>query len=160
MPKVLESEKELRFTRSGQAVVFWVAAAVFAVACVILVSVSFHRGDNPLLPHPGWALLPMISSYVLVRLAIRLTKHAYLILTPLGIEVFPFFRPERGMQSVFWSEIHSVEADEQRKWLTLHFNEEKSAGIHLSLRPIETKRREFLLHALRGRLSNTLALKE
>ncbi len=152
MPEVRESEKELRFTRSGQAVLFWIAAAVFAAAFVILVSVSFHRGDNPRLPHVAWALLPLIASYAVARLALRLTRHAYLILTPLGIEVFPFFRPASGMQSVFWSEIHSVDADEKGTQLTLHFNAEKSAGIHLSLRPVEAKRRELLIRAVQGRM--------
>lgn len=152
MPKVLEKEKELRFTRSGQAVVFWIAAAVFAAACVILVSISFHRYENPRLPHAAWALVPMCFAMGVGRLAYRLTRHAYLILTPLGIEVFPFFRPASGMQSVFWSEIHAVEADEKEKRLTLHFNAEKSAGIHLSLRPVEAKRRELLIRAVLGRV--------
>jgi hypothetical protein len=152
MPEVSEREKELRFTRSGQAVVFWIAAAVFAAACVILVSVSFHRHENLRLPHPAWALVPLCVSYLMARLACRLTRHAYLILTPLGIEVFPFFRPASGMQSVFWGEIHAMEADEKMKWLTLHFNAEKSAGIHLSLRPVEGTRRELLVRAVRGRL--------
>lgn len=150
MPEVRESEKELRFTRSGQAVVFWITAAVCAAACVILVSVSFSRHENPRLPHPAWALLPLCVSFAVARLAYRLTRHAYLILTPLGVEVFPFFRPASGMQSVFWSEIHAVDADDNR--LTLHFNAEKSAGIHLSLRPVEAKRRELLVRAVRGRL--------
>jgi hypothetical protein len=152
MPEVREKEKELRFTRSGQAVVFWIAAAVFAAACVVLVSVSVHRGDNPRLPHPGWALLPLGASYVVARLALRLTRHAYVILTPLGIEVFPFFRPASGMQTVFWGEIHAVEADEESRRLSLHFNAEKSAGIHLSLRPVDAKRRALLIRAVRGRL--------
>jgi hypothetical protein len=152
MPEVREREKELRFTRAGQAVVFWVVAAVFAAAVVILVSVSFHRVDNPKLPHPAWAMVPMCFAIGLGRLAYRLTRHAYLILTPLGIEVFPFFRPASGMQSVFWSEIFAVDADEQMKWLTLHFNSERSAGIHLSLLPVEAKRRELLITAVRGRV--------
>lgn len=157
MPEVREREKELRFTRSGQAVVFWIAAAVCAAACVTLITVSFYRHENPRLPHPAWALLPLVASFALTRLALRLTRHAYLILTPLGIDVFPFFRPEHGMQTVFWSEIHDVAVEEGGMRLTLHFNAEKSAGIHLSLRPIEGQRRELLILAVQGRKTSCLA---
>lgn len=151
MPEVLAKEKELRFTRSGQAVLFWMLAAVFGVAGIILFSVSRYRDDNPLLPHPLWSVAPLILSYGLARLAYRLTRHAYLILTPLGLDVFPFFRPAKGMQTVFWSEIHAVEVDEKRHWLTLHFDAARSSGIHLSLRPVDGKRRELLIRAVTGR---------
>lgn len=154
MPEVRERDKELRFTRSGQAVGFWIAAAVSAIAALILFAVSFHRQDNPVLPHPAWALPPLLVSYALARLAIRLTRHAYLILTPLGIEVFPFLRPAQGMQSVYWCEIDSVEVSEKGLRLTLHFNAGKSAGIHLSLRPVNSKRRDLLLRAVEGRVAN------
>jgi hypothetical protein len=152
MPEVREKEKELRFTRSGQAVGFWVAAAVFGAACVILVSISFHRHENAQLPHAGWALLPLCASYLLARMAVRLTRHAYLILTPLGIEVFPFFRPARGMRMVYWGEIAEVEVNEGLTRLTLHFNAGKTAGIHLTLRPLVAGRRELLVRAVRGRV--------
>lgn len=150
MSGVREQEKELRFTRARQAVVFWVVAAMSAMAVVTVVVVSLERAENPRLPHPAWALIPLAICGLAVRLAIRLTRHAYLILTPLGVDVFPFFRPEKGMRTVFWNEIDSFEADGCR--LTLHFNAERTAGLHLSLRPIPGGRRSLLVEALRGRL--------
>ena len=90
---VQSPEKELRFTRSGQAVVFWVASAVLTAVAVTLAATSVYRDINPDLPHPAWALIPLVLAVVAARLAVNLTRHAYLILTPLGIEIFPFFRP-------------------------------------------------------------------
>ena len=144
--------KELRFTRSGQAVAFWMAAAVAAMAAIILFAVSFHRAENPALPHPAWALAPLAAAAGMARMAWRLTKHAYLILTPLGIEIFPFFRPAAGMQLVAWSEIADSETNASLTLLTLHHNAEKTSGIHLSLRPIRADRRHLLASAVRERL--------
>lgn len=148
-------ERELRFTRSGQAVIFWLAAAVLAATALTLVATSAYRAINPQLPHPSWAALPLLLSLASARLAIRLTRRAYLILTPLGIEIFPFFRPAQGMRLVVWQEVHSTEVDARRGVLTLHHNAAKSSGIHLSLRPIRADRRELLLKALAGRMEHT-----
>lgn len=148
-------EKELRFTRSGQAVVFWLVAAVLAAVALTLAATSVYRTINPQLPHPAWALLPLLASLGAARLAMRLTRRAYLILTPLGIEIFPFFRPAQGMEMVVWQEVHGMEVDAARKMLTLHHNAAKSSGIHLSLRPIRADRRDLLLKALAGRLEHT-----
>ena len=146
-------EKELRFTRSGQAAIFWVIAAVLAASSVTLLATAIYRDINPLLPHPAWALLPLALSGVIAKLAMSLTRHAYLILTPLGIEIFPFFRPASGMRLVTWQEVSAAEVNEKMTRLTLHHDAEKSSGIHLSLKPIRADRRSLLAKAIIGRLS-------
>jgi len=147
-PQVAAPEKELRFTRSGQALVFWLATiALVAAAFIILVSASGRDTDLHLI-HPLWALLPAVLAWGTTRVAIRLTRHAYLILTPLGVEVFPFFRPAEGMRMVSWGEIHQVEFDATVRHVTLHFNPERTSGIHLSLRPIRESLRPLLVEAL------------
>jgi hypothetical protein len=103
---VAEPHKELRFTRSGQAVVFFVAGAVFCGVAVTLIATGVYRPENPELPHPAWAVPCLVLAVCTFILASRLTKHAYLILTPIGLEIFPFFRPAKGMQMVFWQEIY------------------------------------------------------
>ncbi len=154
MAGLLQSpEKELRFTRSGQAVGFWLLAAILASVAVTLLATAFYRDINPKLPHPAWTLLPFILAAVAAKLAFNLTKHAYLILTPLGIEIFPFFRPSVGMQLVVWQELASAEVSENFTQLTLHRDVEKTSGIHLSLRPIREDRRSLLAKAVIGRLS-------
>ena len=148
---VQSPEKELRFTRSGQAVLFWVASAVFAAMGVTLAATSIYRDINPGLPHPAWAIVPVLFAGLTVRLAVKLTRHAYLILTPLGIEVFPFFRPEQGMRLVVWQEISSAEVNQALTTLTLHHDAAKTAGIHLSLKPIRKDRRTLLVKAVSSR---------
>jgi len=149
-------EKELRFTRSGQAVVFWLAAAAFGMAAITLFVTSFSRDTNPQLPHGAWALVPLTICMILSRIALRLTRHAYLIVTPLGIEIFPLIRPAAGMTLVFWEQIASAEVNASGTRLTLHHDEAKISGIHLTLRPIRSDRRHLLIKALagRGKLSN------
>lgn len=144
-------EKELRFTRAGQAAVFWIAAAVLAAAALTLIATSIYRDINPALPHPLWCLVPFALCILAARFAVRLTRHAYLILTPLGIEIFPFFRPAAGMNLISWQEIHSAEVDGNFHRLTLHHNAEKTSGVHLSLRPIEAARRPLLAKAVIAR---------
>ena len=146
-------EKELRFTRSGQASHFWVGAAVLAAIGITLLATSIYRDINPQLPHPAWASVPLALAAVMARLALGLTRHAYLILTPLGIEIFPFFRPAEGMRLVMWQEVDHAEVDEKNTRLTLHHDAGKTSGIHLSLTPIRADRRTLLAKAVLGRLS-------
>lgn len=153
MPAIVEQEKELRFTRAAQAAVFWVLASVSLMAAVILGVVSLYRPDFPALPHPAWALIPLAIGIASARLAVHLTKHAYLILTPLGIDLFPFFRPAKNMRTIFWQEIKAIDVSEENRTLLLHFNDERTSGIFLSLRPIRMAQRKLLAVALRGRLS-------
>lgn len=150
--KLQAPEKELRFTRSGQATLFWVLAAVLAAIGVTLLATAIYRDINPLLPHPAWALLPIALAVAVARIALGLTRHAYLILTPLGIEIFPFFRPMEGMRLVVWQEVAAAEVNDRLTRLTLHHNAEKSSGIHLSLTPIRADRRSLLAKAVIGRL--------
>lgn len=154
MPAPLQApEKELRFTRAAQARGFWVLAAMLAAVAVTLLACAPYRYINPRIPHPAWALVPAGLAAAVLRLALHLTRHAYLILTPLGIEVFPFFRPARGMQWIPWQEIAAAETDPALRVLTLHWNAGKTAGIHLSLAPIPKERRVLLAKAVLGRVS-------
>jgi hypothetical protein len=151
-PKVAAPEKELRFTRSGQALGFWFAAmALVAVAVAIAVAGS-GRLTEPDRLHPAWAALPLVAAWALARLAMRMTRHAYLILTPIGIEVFPFFRPADQMRVITWSEIDDAEADPRLRRLTLHFDAGKTSGIHLTLRPLREPLRPLLVEAVLGRV--------
>lgn len=151
--KIQAPEKELRFTRSGQAIWFWMGSAVSAAIAVTMLATAIYRDTNPDLPHPLWAILPFSISFGLGRWAMGLTRHAYLILTPLGIEIFPFFRPAAGMQLVMWQELDHAEVDENFRRLTLHRDAAETSGIHLSLAPISRAHRTLLAKAVIGRLS-------
>lgn len=149
---VAEPHKELRFTRAAQATPFWVLAAVAAAAAITLFTVGLHQDENPDLPSSAWATLPAVLCWASLRVALHCTRRAYLILSPLGVEIFPLFRPVTGMQMIPWGQIHSVEVG--RHYVTLHFNADQEAGIHLDLAPIPKARRPLLGKALEGRLEN------
>ena len=150
---VAQAHKELRFTRAGQATGFWLAAAMLVMTALVFALVSPYRAEHTELPHPAWGLVPLGIAALMVRFAIRCTRHAYLILSPIGVEIFPLFRPETGMQLIAWAQIDSAEIDAGR--LTLHYNSEKTAGLHLSLRPIARPQRDLLTKAIQGRFPSS-----
>ena len=127
--------------------------AMLVAVAMTLLATAIYRDINPQIPHPAWALMPLVLAVIIIRIAIRLTRHAYLILTPLGIEIFPFFRPSAGMKLICWQEVSHAEVNAQLTLLTLHFNTEKTSGIHLSLKPIRPDRRCLLAKAVIGRVS-------
>lgn len=148
---VAESHKELRFTRARQGSGFAVAAGMLAMTGLVFFLLAPYRPDNPELPHPAWGLLPLALALACGGIAIHCTRHAYLLLSPIGIEIFPFFRPSSGLNVIPWPQIAAVEIDGSR--LTLHFNPEKTAGIHLALAPILRDKRALLIAAVEGRFS-------
>ncbi|MDX1681198.1 MAG: hypothetical protein R3242_10760 [Akkermansiaceae bacterium] len=153
MPKPLQNpEQELRFTRAAQAKPLLILAAVLATAAFTVIASAYYRDINTALPHPLWALVPLILAWLVARLAVRMTRHAYLILTPMGVEVFPLFRPQKHMRAIYWQEIASIDVTDHQ--VTLHFDEAQSSGVHLTLRPIPKPRRELLIHALEQRLAD------
>ena len=152
-PSVAAPEKELRFTRSGQAVWFWIGAMVMVAAATVILVMGGGRLTQPERIHPAWAVVPLVAAWFAARVALRLTRHAYLILTPLGIEIFPFFRPAEGMRLVSWGEIADAETDKWLRQLTLHFDAARTSGIHLSLAPLREELRPLLAKAVLERVS-------
>ncbi|MGC4015623.1 MAG: hypothetical protein QM755_14045 [Luteolibacter sp.] len=148
---VAESHKELRFTRSRQGAGFAVAAAMLAITGLLFFLLANYRTENPALPHPAWGCLPLALAAVCAWVSIHCIRHVYLLLSPIGIEIFPFYLPSTGLNVIPWAQIAAVEIDHSR--LTLHFNAEKTSGIHLSLAPIPSDRRALLVTAIEGRFS-------
>jgi len=149
---VKSPEKELRFTRSAQGLQF-IAMCVSCVVASLALWVLATQGtefERPRLDGLSWtALLPLPFAYISFRLAMRCIRHAYLILTPLGVEIFPLFRPEKNMALITWQEIHTMELRDEQT-LVLHHDEAKTSGIVLSLKPILSARRRLLHHTIEG----------
>ena len=147
-PQSLASpEKEVRFTRAGQGRALMVVAALMLALSLGLwvLATQGTEFEPPRLQGYLWtALLPLPVAWWLTRLAVRCIRHAYLIFTPLGLEIFPLFRPDKSMQLLVWSGIAGLEWDEPGRKLVLHFNEEKSAGVIVALTPILPAQRELL----------------
>jgi hypothetical protein len=147
-PKTLASpEKEVRFTRSAQGRLFLVLTAGLLALSLGLVALATQgtEFEAPRLEGYLWtALLPLIAAWFLARLGIRCIRHAYIIFTPLGVEIFPLFRPEATMQLLLWSTIDSLECDVTSQRMIIHFTAEKTAGVIVSLAPILPAQRELL----------------
>ena len=147
---VAEPHKELRFTRAGQAQTFIIAAAV-VFAFALLLAVTWLMGHPSF--HWWMPLIPLALSILLTRFAARCARHAYIILTPLGVEIFPLLKPEKNLNLIYWNQIEGHHFDEDHDLLKLHFNAEETNGIILSLKPILEKKRPLLKTALEGRLN-------
>lgn len=148
-PKPLEEpHKELRFTRAQQAQFFFILAAVFLSGGVLLLILKNH-------PDVRWwhSLICLLPTMICLKTAFFCTRHAYLILTPLGIEIFPFRHAEKNLEMRFWSEFTAADFDEELTKLTLHTNAEKTAGLVISLHPIIISQRPFLKKAILGRVA-------
>jgi len=151
-PKTIaEPEKELRFTRTRQAWVFYGMAVVSFAASIALLMLSVQDWglDQPLLKGWWWLCVPsLLLCYGMLHLGIRCTRHAYIILSPLGVEIFPFFRARKNLQVIYWSQL--ADAEVSGGALQLHFTVEKSSGVIASLKPIAMAQRALLEKAVAG----------
>lgn len=146
---IAEPHKELRFTRAGQAQDLMVLAAV-SFAFSLLLGVTWFLG------HPSfswWMPLPfLVGAIFSARFSTGCARHAYLILTPLGIEIFPLFKSRKNLNLVYWTQIETAEFNDELTTLKLHYDRAKTAGVVISLKPILIKKRALLKKALLGRL--------
>jgi hypothetical protein len=151
--EVARPEQELRFTRSRQAMTFLAAGMViFCLACLVFftgVPVSGIAADQAY--HRSlWALPIMVPALSCFWAVVHCTRHAYIILTPLGVELFPFWRPSRNMQVIYWPEIRSAGVSGDLRTLTIKL---KSGQIMATLVPITRRARMLLKQAVEGRMA-------
>ena len=147
---VAEPHKELRFTRAGQAQGMFIAATV-AFAFTLLITITWFMG------HPDfrwWMPLPfLVRAWLLAKTPPPCPRHAYIILTPMGVEIFPLLKPEKNLNLIYWTELDHADFNEDLTLAKLHRNAQESSGAVLSLKPILAKQRPFLKKALEGRLA-------
>jgi len=149
-PKDLtEPHQELRFTRGAQASLFALVGAVCCGAAAAVVILNLIPKDS--VTPWWWPLVPLPFAALFFRLAFRCARHAYIILTPLGIEIFPFFNSRENLQVLYWSQIADSELNDRNE-LVIHFNEEQTSGVVASLAPITPSRRILLERAIKGRM--------
>ena len=153
MAKVADPSQELRFTRSAQALIFALAGIVFLTVTVILAVViwTIIDGDWALeeLPFPVWiVVVPLLLAGGCFYVFWHCLRHPYLILSPAGVEIFPFWRPVKNFDIIPWGGIADLEIDNKR--LTLHNNKEHTGGVVLSLSPLNKKSRMLLQEAING----------
>jgi len=140
--------QELRFTRSRQAVTFILAGTLFLSIAGGLAALFWWR-VSPWM-HWLWLLLPLLASAGCFRLALHLTRHAFLLLSPIGIEIFPFFRPAQQMQLFSWGEIAHAEVTEGDRLLILTLAGYEDAKVIIGLDPVPLAARPLLRKAVEG----------
>ena len=156
---VAESEKELRFTRSAQAPLFYIIAAVAVATTIGIIILSTQKWgmSPPPLQKWWWLIIPdLMIGFWFFRIGLRCSQHAYLILTPLGVEIFPFFRAQKNLQVIYWTQI--VEAEVTKSKLIMHFSDQRNSGVIVSLRPVLHRQRELLKKAIDGRMQQSQQL--
>jgi len=150
--RVLNPEKELRFTRSRQAMGFALLAAMCIGAAFTILTIVIYTSsveiESPI--DPLWSILPFALAIPCGWAALFLASHAYILLTPLGIEIFPLWRPATNLRIVYWAEIGKITIDDAHQLLVIDFKE-GGGGIVLTLNPIRKPARELLRHAIKGR---------
>ena len=147
--------KELRFTRGAQAVHFVVGAVVCACAAFALLTLGFwpwNPDGSPFWAYWWLGLVPVLPFGLCLWLAIYCTSHAYVILSPVGVEVFSLFYPSENFRLVPWTSIRGVRVAGSR--MILEFGAVGHGGVVLSLRPLRPEQRELLLHATLMRCSH------
>jgi hypothetical protein len=140
--------KELRFTRSRQAVTFVIAGVLFLCLAAGLGIILWWRWHSWLTLL--WLLLPLAAAWGCLRLALHLTRHAYLLLSPIGIEIFPFLRPAQHMQLFSWGEIGHAEVAEGDRLLVLTLAGYQDSKVIISLDPVPLRARPLLRKAVEG----------
>ncbi len=156
---VVDPEKELRFTRMAQAPLFYFMSALAVAAAVGIIILSTQKwGMNPPPMRQWWWLIvpDIFIGWWFFRLGLRCNQYAYLILTPLGLEIFPFFNARRNLRVIYWTQIAEIEHSNGK--LTMHFSEQKNSGVVISLRPIPPRQRKLLRQALDGRMQQSKEL--
>ena len=151
-------EKELRFTRSHQSILFWALGIGLVLTAIGLGILAWWQLRNP---PPWWlVLVPTLLAAGAFVMAWRLTRHAYVLLSPVGVEIFPFWKPVDHFQLLPWSSIESAEFSPDARWLTLTLAGYEDAKVILTLDPIKPSARPLLKKAMLGILDKRFAAEE
>lgn len=149
--------RELRFTRSRQAVVMIAWGMAFLLASMVLLSLRLEpviRRINPdkLQAPPAliWGLLPLPIAIGFFWLAWSHLRHPYLALTRVGIEIYPFFLPSKNMNLVLWQQIKESVVSDKPAQLILTMADRPDSKIFITLDPLALPQRRLLARALEG----------
>ena len=159
--KITEPEKELRFTRARQALTFILLGGAFlCVASWIWISDALvnDSSDSVDLLRIIITLILFSLSLICIWVAVNCVRHAFIILTPLGIELFPFWFPSKNLQVIYWTEIDNALVTEDMK--TLQIQCQGGAKVFVALAPITVDRLPYLKRAIEGRMDQAKAPKD
>ncbi len=144
--------QEIRFTRNAQAVPFFIAAlgflclgfALFALSWDIWVSLE------PLLDKAWYGLLVLPFVAGAAWAGWHLAKHAYMIFSPVGIELFPFFFPSKNMQVLYWNEVKEIGLTKDDAMMEVTLLGEHENKVFVTTAPLTRASRALLKRTIHG----------
>lgn len=152
LPIKKSDHDEVRFTRNAQALHFFLAAIFLIVLALGLYVLGVRWGPaaDPVLSRRwyGLLLIPLIA--LAAWTGWHCAKHAYLIFTPLGLEIFPFWFPSKNLQVFYWQELETMRLTENGRMIELIFKGEGDSRVFISTAPLDARSKELLAHAVRG----------
>ena len=145
--------KEIRFTRNAQAAHFFGLALCFLCVGIGLYLLSLEIWSvsrEPLLKRSWYGLVVLPFVGVCVWVGMHLAKHAYMIFSPVGIELFPFFKPTKNMAVFYWSEIEDLQmtADGKMMEVTLISEGDHTNKVFVTTAPLRKASRALLVHTV------------
>ena len=151
-PKAERGSQEIRFTRNAQAVHFFVLALIFFCVGIALycLSLDLWKTQEPLLKRSWYGVLTLPFIGLSVWAGVHLAKHAYMIFSPIGVEIFPFFYPSKNMQVLYWQEVEDVAITPDGKMLEVTLLSEGENKIFIATEPLRPKSRDLLGKTIDG----------
>ncbi len=145
--------QEIRFTRNGQAIHFFMLGLLLICVSVGLYLVSldiWSVTQAPLLDHWRYALIPLPFAALSIWAGIHLAKHAYMIFSPVGIELFPFFFPSRNMEVLYWSEVEDLDLTPDGKMMEVTMLSEGEHKVFVAIAPLTAASQQLLGETIAG----------
>ncbi len=147
--KITEPEKELRFTRARQGLTFVAFGGIFL--CITFWIWFSNTTINEISIRLIITLILFSLSLICIWVAVNCVRHAFIILTPLGIELFPFWFPSKNLQVIYWTQIDNAIVTEDMK--TLEIQCQGGGKVFVALAPITVDRLPYLKRAIEGRMA-------
>lgn len=150
---------ELRFTRNQQALMPVLLALLCFLGAVFCCFYGIMNAEWGIAHEWKWfaaGFLLIALSVGLFMFAYRCLRHAYLILSPVGIEVFPLWKVDQHFRVFHWSEIKALYFDDA----VIKIDLKQGGGAVLTFAPLAEKAKKMAQQALACRAKELQILLE
>ncbi len=144
---VPREQRELRFTRNAWALWFYFWGVYLVLGMAMAACMTFR----PLIPF--WVEVACWAGGILLAaacfwLAAVCLRRAYVLLTPLGVEILPLWKPEKRMKVYPW---YGIE-DWSPRMGGIVLSMSDGSSVRINLLCMRARQRELLTTALTGRI--------
>lgn len=151
---VPRNSRELRFTRNAAGAGLLIMAALCGGAslmCYVICSDALI--SQMLMPLWVMELIGLSATAINAYLGLYCLRIAYIIVSPVGIEILPFRNPRHTMRLYMWHDLLGAEFNDRE--MVLHHCDDTYE--HLSLLAMNPRQRKMLRRAVTQRLHHLLA---